>query len=105
MGANASPNASPNVDTVGDINLHEPNKYHVIFMNDDYTPMDFVISILVDIFHHTNDTANELTQLIHDKGKAVVGTYTHEVAEQKAIESTAMARSAGHPLNVTVEPE
>ena len=60
---------------------------------------------MVDIFHHTNDTANELTQLIHDKGKAVVGTYTHEVAEQKAIESTAMARSAGHPLNVTVEPE
>lgn len=105
MTANASPNVSPNVDTVGDIKLHEPNQYHVIFLNDDYTPMEFVISILVDIFHHTNDTANELTQLIHDKGKAVVGTYVHEIAEQKAIESTATARSAGHPLNVTVEPE
>ena len=105
MVADASPNASPNVDTVWDIQLREPNKYHVIFMNDDYTPMEFVVSILVDIFHHNNDTANELTQLIHDKGKAVVGTYSHEIAEQKAIESTAMARSAGHPLNVTVEPE
>ena len=105
MVADASPNASPNDDTVGDIQLREPNKYHVIFMNDDYTPMEFVVSILVDIFHHNNDTANELTQLIHDKGKAVVGTYSHEIAEQKAIESTAMARSAGHPLNVTVEPE
>ena len=105
MVADASPNASTNVDTVGDIQLREPNKYHVIFMNDDYTPMEFVVSILVDIFHHNNDTANELTQLIHDKGKAVVGTYSHEIAEQKAIESTAMARSAGHPLNVTVEPE
>ena len=105
MVADASPNASPNVDTVGDIQLREPNKYHVIFMNDDYTPMEFVVSILVDIFHHNYDTANELTQLIHDKGKAVVGTYSHEIAEQKAIESTAMARSAGHPLNVTVEPE
>ena len=42
---------------------------------------------------------------IHEKGKGVAGTYVHEVAEQKAIESTTMARSAGHPLNVTVEAE
>jgi len=96
-----SPNASPTIDTV----TKEPDKYHVVFHNDDYTPMDFVSSLLVDIFYHDKDTAMELTQLIHDTGKAVVGTYVHEIAEQKAIESTAMARSAGHPLNVTIDVE
>jgi ATP-dependent Clp protease adaptor protein ClpS len=85
--------------------IKEPGRYQVIFMNDDYTPMDFVIQVLVDIFYHSRDVADELTKLIHDKGKAVVGTYVHEIAEQKSIETTTMARSNGHPLQVTVEKE
>ena len=64
MVADSSPNASPNVDTVGDIQLREPNKYHVIFMNDDYTPMEFVVSILVDIFHHNKQKDFSLRKLI-----------------------------------------
>ena len=82
-----------------------PGKYHVVFINDDFTPMDFVSKLLIDIFYHTPDTADDLTRLIHDKGKAVVGTYSYEISEQKSIECTTMARSAGHPLQVTVEAE
>tara|TARA_B100001027_G_scaffold210091_1_gene176854 strand:+ start:243 stop:545 length:303 start_codon:yes stop_codon:yes gene_type:complete len=85
--------------------VKEPGKYNVIFMNDDYTPMDFVIQVLVEIFYHSREQADELTRLIHDKGRAVVGTYVHEIAEQKSIETTTMARSSGHPLQVIIEKE
>lgn len=85
--------------------IAEPGKYHVVFINDDFTPMDFVTKLLVEIFYHDNDTAQELTKLIHDKGRGIVGTYSHEIAEQKAIECTSVARAAGHPLQVTVEAE
>jgi len=88
-----------------DVEIKEPSRYNVLFINDDYTPIDFVQSLLVDIFYHKVDEASELSKLIHEKGKAIVGTYTYEVAEQKSIESTTMARSAGHPLQVTIEQE
>jgi ATP-dependent Clp protease adaptor protein ClpS len=101
--ANATPEARSQSST--DTELKEPGRFHVIFLNDDYTPMDFVQKLLQEIFYHDIDTSSELTKLIHEKGKGVAGTYVHEIAEQKAIESTTMARSAGHPLNVTVEAE
>ena len=85
--------------------IREPGMYHVVFVNDDFTPMDFVVKLLIEIFYHDSDTAEELTKLIHDKGKGVAGTYSYEIAEQKSIESTSMARTAGHPLQVTIEKE
>jgi ATP-dependent Clp protease adaptor protein ClpS len=98
-------NSKENSEIQSKTTISEPHKYHVIFINDDFTPMDFVVQLLVDIFYHDPDTADELTRLVHDKGKAVVGTYSFEVAEQKAIECTSMARSAGHPLQVVTEAE
>ena len=98
--------------TSGDIQLEEaeveaskPPLFCVVFFNDDFTPMDFVVKLLVEIFYHDHDTSQELTKLIHDKGRGIVGTYSHEIAEQKAIECTSVARAAGHPLQVVVEPE
>ena len=67
--------------------------------NTKYDPC-YSVNLVVD-----NDTAQELTKLIHDKGRGIVGTYSHEIAEQKAIECTSVARAAGHPLQVTVEAE
>ncbi len=99
----SSPGSAQTVKTKDQI--AEPGKYHVVFINDDFTPMDFVAKLLVEIFYHDNDTAQELTKLIHDKGRGIVGTYSHEIAEQKAIECTSVARAAGHPLQVTVEAE
>tara|TARA_B100000900_G_scaffold291777_1_gene250646 strand:+ start:417 stop:728 length:312 start_codon:yes stop_codon:yes gene_type:complete len=85
--------------------VKEPGKYKVIMLNDDATPMDFVVEILVLIFRHSEETARDLTMSIHDKGSAVVGIYTYEVAEQKSIEATKVSRENGFPLQVSIEKE
>ena len=85
--------------------VKEPGKYKVIMLNDDATPMDFVVEILVLIFRHSEETARDLTMKIHDNGSAVVGVYTYEVAEQKSIEATKVSRENGFPLQVSIEKE
>ena len=83
--------------------LRGPNKYNVIMLNDDQTPMDFVIAALMQIFHKSADDSQVLTMHIHEKGKAIAGTYIFEVAEQKVNETVSSARSAGYPLSLTIE--
>ncbi|RZD42553.1 MAG: ATP-dependent Clp protease adaptor ClpS [Methanobacteriota archaeon] len=90
-------------DTTIDVNVKEPDKYKVLLINDDFTPMDFVIYILVTIFHHSTEAAEEIMAQVHEKGKGIAGVYTYEIAEQKAVESTTQARKNGHPLNVEIE--
>jgi ATP-dependent Clp protease adaptor protein ClpS len=82
-----------------------PERYKVIFLNDDKTPMDFVIDILVSIFKHSQDTAKDLTMQIHQEGSAIVGVYSFELAEQKTIESTNQSRNHGFPLQIRLEKE
>ena len=65
--------------------------------------MDFVTEILKTIFRKSPQDAEAVMLKIHEEGKGIAGTYAHEIAEQKAIETTAQARSQGHPLNCTVE--
>jgi len=83
--------------------LRSPPKYNVIMLNDDATPMDFVISALTTIFHKNGDEAHTLTMHIHENGRAIAGTYIFEVAEQKVSETLTAARLAGHPLTLTLE--
>jgi len=85
--------------------IKEPSKYKVIIYNDDHTPVDFVIAMLVMVFKYSESAAHDLTLAVHNKGSAVAGVYTHEVAEQKALDATQMARSNGFPLVLKVEPE
>ena len=87
------------------LELKEPDKYDVVFVNDDVTTVEFVIKVLKNIFHKTTEQAVALTTHIHEKGKGVVGTYLYEIAEQKGIETTALARTNGFPLQVKVEKE
>lgn len=86
-------------------NLVEPKKFKVIFLNDDKTPMDFVIDVLMNIFNHDQGLSQEITIKIHTEGSAVVGVYPYEIAEQKGIETTHLARQAGYPLSVKIESE
>jgi len=65
----------------------EPSQYKVVFLNDDSTPMDFVVMLMVELFKHTPETAHNLTMQIHEEGSGVVGVFSHEIAEQKAAES------------------
>lgn len=87
------------------IKFDEPSKYKVIFLNDDKTPMDFVVSLLVELFKHSDETAHALTMKIHDEGSGVVGVFSYEIAEQKALEATGLCRENGFPLRIRVEED
>lgn len=80
--------------------LQEPKKWKVLFLNDDYTPMDFVTKVLVDIFKHTTDSATNIMLTVHKEGSAVAGEYSFEIAEVKSVETTSLARSNGYPLQI-----
>ena len=85
--------------------ITEPKKYKVIFLNDDKTPIEFVIELLMSIFRHTEETAKDITLKVHNEGSAVVGIYSFEIAEQKGVEATHLARQAGFPLQIKIDPE
>ena len=93
------------IDEKVTVSLQPPKMWKVIFLNDNQTPMEFVIDLLTTIFKHAPDAARDLTLEVHNEGAAVVGTYTHEIAEQKGLEATQSARSNGFPLKVTIEQE
>jgi|TARA_A100001011_G_scaffold157635_1_gene166078 ATP-dependent Clp protease adaptor protein ClpS len=82
------------------VELRYPPRFDVIIFNDDYTPVEFVIKLLVEIFNKNVDTAKELTMTIHEHGQAVAGTYNFEIAEQKTTEALATSRASGHPLQL-----
>ena len=67
--------------------IKEPKKFKVLILNDDFTPMDFVIAILVTIFKHPEPSAFKVMMQIHNEGSGVAGVYNYEIAEQKHIES------------------
>lgn len=83
----------------------EPGKYKVIMLNDDQTPMEWVIEILMTIFKHSETTAKELTLTIHNEGSGIAGIYAYEIAEQKAIEATSSSRDRGFPLQLRIDKE
>jgi ATP-dependent Clp protease adaptor protein ClpS len=83
----------------------EPDKYKVIVCNDDVTPVEFVVAMLVSVFNHEQRQALNLTLTVHNKGSAVAGIYSFEIAEQKVIDATNMARLNGYPLILKAEAE
>jgi ATP-dependent Clp protease adaptor protein ClpS len=87
------------------IRVEEPKRWKVVFINDNSTPMEFVASILVEIFKHSEETAREVTLQIHNNGSGIAGAYSYEIAEIKAVESTHLARSNGFPLQIRMEEE
>jgi ATP-dependent Clp protease adaptor protein ClpS len=87
------------------IEIPNPGKYKVVIKNDDSTPMDFVIALLMSIFKHSQDSATAITLKIHNDGAGIAGIYSYEIAEQKGIEGTLLARQHGWPLQINVEPQ
>ncbi len=84
--------------------VKEPRMYHVIMYNDDFTPMDFVVEILMSIFQKSEAEAFQLMYAVHRGVKAVVGTYVYDIAVTKAEESVKRAREEGYPFRVEAEP-
>ena len=81
-----------------------PSLYNVIYVNDNITTMEFVIESLKAIFHHDQETAEAITIKIHDEGSSVVKTLPYEIAEQKGVEVTMLARNNGFPLAIKLQP-
>ena len=81
----------------------EPKRYNVIMLNDDFTTMDFVVAVLIDIFHKDQLTAEALMLDVHKKGKAVVGTYSYDIAVTKTRTAMQRARDEGFPFRMLVE--
>ena len=96
-----NPKTTERIDIREDI--QPPSYYNVIFLNDNVTTMDFVIAILVSVFNYSDEDALLVTQKIHEEGSAVVATYPYEIAEQKALETTLLARNNNFPLVVKIE--
>ncbi|KDE39395.1 ATP-dependent Clp protease adaptor protein ClpS [Nitrincola lacisaponensis] len=83
--------------------LKRPPMYRVVLLNDDYTPMDFVVEVLMIFFNLNQEKATQVMLSVHTQGKGVCGVYTRDVAETKAAQVNQYARSNKHPLLCEVE--
>ena len=81
-----------------------PSLYRVLMMNDDYTPMEFVVFVLQTVFGHTHQKSTEIMMAVHTKGKGVCGIFSKEIAEMMSYEVNTMAKDHGHPLLSEIEP-
>jgi ATP-dependent Clp protease adaptor protein ClpS len=88
-----------------DIKIQKPKKYKVVFHNDDYTPMDFVMIILMQVFRKSPEEAVNITMSVHNKGKGIAGVYSKEISETKSAKVNLTAQQSGYPLLTTIEPE
>lgn len=84
--------------------LKEPSMYQVIMLNDDYTPMDFVVLVLQEFFYKSADEAMQIMLAVHNQGQAVCGVFTKDVAETKAVIVNQYAREQQHPLLCKIAP-
>jgi len=83
----------------------KPSMYKVLMLNDDYTPMEFVVHVLQRFFSKTSEEATRIMLHVHQKGVGVCGVYTFEVAETKVAQTMDLARKNQHPLQCTLEKE
>lgn len=83
----------------------KPSLYRVLLLNDDYTPMEFVVYLLESVFHKSHEEAVKIMLHVHHNGVGVCGVYTYEIAETKVVRVMSLARRAQHPLQCTMEKE
>ena len=81
--------------------IREPHKWAVIFWNDDFTTMEFVVKVLNDVFFKELHEAEEIMMKVHREGQAIVGVYTYDIAVSRTRIAKEMARKAGFPLKIT----
>lgn len=86
-----------------DTKVQEPSLYHVMLLNDDYTTMEFVVSVIRDVFHQSIEQASRIMMEVHTKGKGVAGTYTRDIAKTKAETVMHLAFEENYPLKCIIE--
>ena len=83
--------------------VQKPKKYKCVMYNDDYTPMDFVVYVLQEVFNHPFERAERIMLSVHTEGMGVGGVYRFEIAEQKAFDTAELAKENKYPLKITIE--
>lgn len=86
-----------------ELSVMEPRQYKVLLLNDDYTSMDFVVEVLMNIFHKNYQEAEKIMLDVHRSNKGLCGVYTYEIAETKVMQVSRLAREHGFPLKATME--
>ena len=86
-----------------ELNIKEPSMYKVLIINDDFTPMDFVIDVLVRFFRMDEERATQVMLHVHTRGKGLCGIFTHEIAETKMLTVNKFAKENTHPLLCVME--
>ena len=89
--------------TEEEVKIEKPRLYRVVLINDDYTPMEFVILVLTNIFRKTQEVAERLMMEIHTKGSGVCGVYPYDTARTKVYQVKTIAKKQGHPLECLME--
>jgi len=102
---NKSPENQSSVKEKIHTGLKEPKRYKVTIFNDDFTTMEFVVKILVEVFFKSEAESRQLMLKVHHSGKAVVGIYTYDMAVSKVNKAMTMARNENFPLKLTYEAE
>lgn len=97
------PDTKEEIDVRTDRDVSEPSMYKVLLHNDDYTTMEFVVQVLMQIFHKNAEEATRIMLNVHERGVGICGVYPYEVAETKVETVIRMAREGGHPLQCTME--
>ena len=92
-------------ELLNEISLKHPKKYKVYILNDDYTSMDFVVDVLMSVFHKSYQEAENIMLEVHKKDKGLCGVYTHEIAETKVMQVIKKAKDHSFPLKATMEEE
>ncbi|MDF1874591.1 ATP-dependent Clp protease adaptor ClpS [Sulfurimonas sp. SAG-AH-194-I05] len=87
------------------ITVKHPKRHLVFILNDDYTSMDFVVDILMTVFHKSFEESEAIMLEVHKKDKGLCGVYSHEIAETKVLQVTKKAQENGFPLKATMEEE
>ena len=81
----------------------KPGNFAVALYNDDFTPMEFVVYVLQEIFHHPSERAEQIMLSVHKEGMGIAGVYRLEIAEQKAYDTAVLVKENEFPLKITVE--
>lgn len=99
----SQPNAPPQVVEKAETELQEPSLYHVVLLNDDYTPMNFVIDLLMQLFQKNYDDAHAIMMQVHEREQGIAGTYPYEIAEEKMRQVNLSAQANEFPLTSVIE--
>jgi ATP-dependent Clp protease adaptor protein ClpS len=97
--------AHSDIELKEEIKIKYPKKYKVYILNDDYTTMEFVIDILITIFHKNYEQAENIMLQVHKSDRGLCGVYTHEIAQTKVMQVSRRAKESGFPLKAIMEEE